>query len=230
MYFGTEAGLAKFDGRRTQTLSINGLEGRRVLALQSDNSGVLWIGTEAGAARFVDGLFEVITELSGHSITSIAAVEPSRVLMTTEQGNIFECRVDADGTRHTTPLFNQPLESADREHPGPLAFTSVATLNNQVLAGSLSRGVLTITDGLGREREGGPSAFFVRALDVDPNGKLWVGTRVKKDEPGLLIGSRPTDLARNETPTGTRRGQRAPFGRHSRVPVSPTGSTAQAAF
>lgn len=203
MYFGTEAGLAKFDGRRTQTLSINGLEGRRVLALQSDGSGVLWIGTDGGAARLVDGRFDVITELSGNSITSIGAVEPGRALLTTEQGNVFECRVDADGTRHTTPLLNQPLESADREHPGPLGLTSVTIVNNQVLVGSLSRGLLTITDGLGRERESGPAAFFVRALEFDSNGKLWVGTRVKRDEPGLLVGSRPGDLARNETPTGT---------------------------
>ncbi|HUS09671.1 MAG TPA: two-component regulator propeller domain-containing protein, partial [Pyrinomonadaceae bacterium] len=137
MWFGTEAGLAKFDGRRTQTMSINDLAGRRVLALQSDQSGVLWIGTEAGAARLVDGRFEVITELSDYSITNIVAAEAGRVLMTTEQGNIFECRVEADSSRHTTPLFNQPMESADREHPGPLAFTSLALLNNQVLAGSL---------------------------------------------------------------------------------------------
>jgi len=203
MWFGTEAGLAKFDGRRTQTMSIDELGGRRVTALRSDPSGVLWIGTEAGAARLVDGRFEVITELKDYSITDILAAEAGRVLLTTEQGNIFECRVEADGSRHTTPLFNQPLESADREHPGPLAFTGVALLNDQVLAGSLSRGLLTIIDGMGRERENGPTAFFIRALEVDANGKLWVGERVRKNEPGLLTGSRAADLLRNETPTGT---------------------------
>ncbi|MGH9929898.1 MAG: ligand-binding sensor domain-containing protein, partial [Pyrinomonadaceae bacterium] len=86
---------------------------------------------------------------------------------------------------------------------GPLAITSVALLNNQVMAGSLSRGLLTITDGLARERETGPSAFFVRALTVNESGKLWVGIRVRKDEPGLLTGKGPADLVRNETPTGT---------------------------
>ena len=30
MWFGTEAGLAKFDGRRTQTMTISGLQGGRV--------------------------------------------------------------------------------------------------------------------------------------------------------------------------------------------------------
>src|SRR5204863_4585193 len=61
----------------------------------------------------------------------------------------------------------------------------------------------TIIDGLARERETGPSAFFVRALAVDESGKLWVGTRVRKGEPGLLTGRSAADLVRNETPTGT---------------------------
>ena len=202
MWFGTEAGLARFDGRRTQTMIIPDLPGK-ILALESDQAGGLWIGTDAGAARLIDGHFELISEIAGNSITSIVAPEAGRVLLTTERGNIFECHLEADGSRHTKPLLNQPLESADREHPGPLALTSVALLNNQVLVGSLSRGLLTIIDGLARERETGPAAFFVRALAVDESGKLWVGTRVRKDEPGLLTGRSAADLVRNETPTGT---------------------------
>jgi signal transduction histidine kinase/ligand-binding sensor domain-containing protein len=202
MWFGTEAGLAKFDGRRTQTVSVPDLSGR-ILALQSDQAGGLWIGTDAGAARLIDGRFEVISEIAGNAIASILAPEAGRVLLTTERGNVFECRLEADGSRHTTPLLTQPLESADREHPGPLAITSVALLNNHVLAGSMSRGLLTIADGLARERESGPAAFFIRALSVAESGKLWVGMRVRKDEPGLLTGSSPADLTRNETPTGT---------------------------
>jgi signal transduction histidine kinase/ligand-binding sensor domain-containing protein len=202
MWFGTEAGLAKFDGRRTQTVTIPDLS-PKILALQSDQWGGLWVGTETGAARLFDGRFEVISEIAGNSITSILTPEPGRVLLTTERGNIFECRLEANGQRHTAPLLNQPLESADREHPGPLAFTSLALLNNQVMAGSMSRGLLTIIDGMARERETGPSAFFVRALAVDESGKLWVGTRVRKGEPGLLTGRSAADLVRNENPTGT---------------------------
>ena len=201
MWFGTEAGLAKFDGRRTQTINIPELS-NRILALQSDQARALWVGTETGAARLVDGRFELISEVAGNSITSIATPESGRVLLTTERGNIFECRVETNGLRHTAPLLNQPLESADREHPGPLAFTSVTLFNNQVVAGSLSRGLLTIVDGMARERETGPSAFFVRAVAVDEGGKLWVGTRVRKGEPGLLTGRSPAQLVRDQNPTG----------------------------
>ncbi|HUQ34064.1 MAG TPA: two-component regulator propeller domain-containing protein, partial [Pyrinomonadaceae bacterium] len=49
MWFGTDAGLAKYDGRRTQAVAIEGLTSKRILALRLDADGALWIGTEAGA-------------------------------------------------------------------------------------------------------------------------------------------------------------------------------------
>src|ERR1043165_9077199 len=52
MWFGTETGLARFDGRRTQTINDLALPTGRILALQTDEVGALWIGTEAGAVRF----------------------------------------------------------------------------------------------------------------------------------------------------------------------------------
>jgi signal transduction histidine kinase len=203
MWFGTEAGLAKFDGRRIQTTTESGLPAGRILALQSDQDGALWIGTEKGAARMLYGRFEVISEVGNSAITTIITPERGRVLMATEQGNVFECRVEPDGSRHTQALLTQALESADREHPGPLPLTSLLIVDDKLFAGSLSRGVLAIQDGLAREMEIRSSAFFVRALEVDENGKLWVGTRVRKDEPGLLTGSAFSDLTRNESATGT---------------------------
>src|SRR4026208_2570686 len=57
MWFGTETGLAKFDGRRTQTINDPALPAGRILALQTDKNGAMWIGTDAGAVRFHGGEF-----------------------------------------------------------------------------------------------------------------------------------------------------------------------------
>jgi signal transduction histidine kinase len=203
MWFGTEAGLAKFDGRRTQTIVISGLPPGRILALESDQAGALWIGTETGAARMLWGRFDLIKETAGQSVTAIIAPERDRVLMTTEQGNVFESRVQADGSVQTTSLLTQPLQSADREHVGPLALTSLMLVDGKLYVGSLSRGVLAIEDGMAREIETHPTVYFVRALNRDPRGKLWLGARVKKDEPGLVTGPDFSNLARNESATGT---------------------------
>ena len=202
MWFGTDAGLAKFDGRRTQTMAISGLSPGRILALQSDQQGGLWVGTETGAARMLWGRFDLISETVGQAVSAIIAPEPGRVILATEQGNIYESSVGPDGAIKSKPLLTQPLESADREHPGPLVLTSLTVVNKKLFAGSLSRGVLAIEDGLAREVEMHPAVYFVRALEEGGNDKLWAGARVKKDEPGLLTGASFTSLARNETPTG----------------------------
>jgi signal transduction histidine kinase len=203
MWFGTEGGLAKFDGRRTQTTIIPGLSGSRILALESDQHGGIWVGTDAGAARMLWGRFDVARETVGQTITIIIAPDPDRVLMATEQGNVYESRIAQDGSFQTRSLLNQPLQSADREQPGPLAITSLAVIHEKLYAGTLSRGVISIEDGMAREIELRPAVYFVRAIGSDASGKLWLGARVKKDEPGLLTGAELPVLARNDTPTGT---------------------------
>lgn len=202
MWFGTDAGLAKFDGRRTQTILITGLAPGRILALQSDDSGALWVGTETGAARMMWGRFDIVKEAEGQAVDAIIAPEHGRVVMATEQGNVYESRTEQDGSFQTKSLLTQPLQSADREHVGPLVLTSLVIADNKLYAGSLSRGVLAIEDGLAREIETHPAMFFVRALEADNNGKLWIGARVKKDDPGLVTGASFANLSRNETATG----------------------------
>src|SRR5215213_295207 len=49
MWFGTDNGLARFDGRRIQNFSLGGSEADRVLALRTSASGELWVGTRHGA-------------------------------------------------------------------------------------------------------------------------------------------------------------------------------------
>src|SRR5436309_3781038 len=62
MWFATDGGLAKYDGRRTQAVIADGLPPGRVLALKTDEDGALWIATDNGAARFANGKFDLIKE------------------------------------------------------------------------------------------------------------------------------------------------------------------------
>jgi signal transduction histidine kinase/ligand-binding sensor domain-containing protein len=222
MWFGTEAGLAKFDGRRTQTINDPALPAGRVLALQTDSDGGLWIGTEAGASRYTSNGFELVKETSGQTVSCIISPEPRRVIISTEQGQIFESRVlivnttavasgiaesqeRSTGTREvidTKSLLRQPLESVDHDHPGPLVITSLSWANNRLFAGTLSRGVVEILDGGAKDPQMRPIAYFVNALALDSSGKLWVGARSKKEEPGALSGELPSELNRSDAATG----------------------------
>src|SRR5260370_27593400 len=46
MWFGTDGGLAKYDGRRTQKIVTQGLPPGQVRALNCDPGGGMWIGTD----------------------------------------------------------------------------------------------------------------------------------------------------------------------------------------
>lgn len=220
MWFGTETGLAKFDGRRTQTINNPALPRGRILALQTDKDGAMWIGTEAGATRFNAGEFTKINETSGQTITAIITDQSGLAFMTTEQGRLFESRVrvvtttvpsriaeseTTTATRtvvDTRELLNQPLEVTNRDQTGLLPITSVTRANNRLFVGTLGRGVLEIANGVAKETPGRPAAYFVNALERDKDGKLWAGARARKEEPGALSGSEPPSLRRLEAATG----------------------------
>ena len=202
MWFGTEGGLAKFDGRRTQVIKDPSLPGTRVLSLRTDEGGTLWVGTDSGAARIVGSRIDNIAETSGNAISAILIADPGRILLATEQGKIFECRTKQDGGIQTRSLLPSPLESADRESPGPLVLTGLTTVDGKLLLGSLSRGVLTLENGNVSEMQPRPAGSFVRAVVADDDGTLWVGARSRRDEPGLFRGENG-NLKRNEARTGT---------------------------
>jgi signal transduction histidine kinase/streptogramin lyase len=188
MWFGTDGGLAKYDGRRTQAIVGGGLTRGRVLALKFDAEGALWIGTEDGATRLVGGEFRQIKETVGHGVTAIITPERGRALMTSDQGVIFDCRIQGDGTPTTRQIPNQPLASADSDHPGALSLTSLAYAGGTLLAGTLSRGMLTVE----RDRperitevQSRPRLYFINALEADADGRVWFGAKARGDDSGL---------------------------------------------
>jgi ligand-binding sensor domain-containing protein len=195
MWFGTETGLAKFDGRRTQTM----LPGVRILTLQTDKNGAMWIGTDAGAVRYSGGEFSKVNETSGQTITAIASDPSGSVYMSSDQGRLYQTKTGSGSARE---LLNQPLESSDRDHPGKLPITSLNVSNGRIFIGTLSRGVLEVANGAVRESQMKPVAFFVNALERDHEGKLWIGARARKEDPGLLSGNELPNLKRLEAPTG----------------------------
>src|SRR6185295_12810664 len=166
--------------------------------------------------RFHDGQFLKANQTSGEPITAITSDPSGAVVMTSEQGRVYESRArivvtttgsgitDNETTTvsrtviDTRALLNQPLESSDRDHPGRLPITSISDANGRIFVGTLSRGVLEIANGVAKESQMRPPVFFVNALERDRDGNLWVGARAKKEEPGALSGAEPSELKRHE--------------------------------
>src|ERR1041385_7818189 len=117
LWFATDGGLAKYDGRRTQAITSGQLPQGRVLALKVDDAGLLWIGTENGAARYANGSYKSITETEGRIVTAIITPQKNRALMATENGVIFDCQSKDDNGLVVRLTPEQPLQSADKDHP-----------------------------------------------------------------------------------------------------------------
>ena len=198
MWFGTEGGLARFDGRRTQVIKDPILPGSRVLALQTDAHGALWVGTDDGAARMFEGQWQELKETADNGISAIL-IQKDRALLASEQGTVFACDLNS---LSTTRLLSEQLQSSDREQPGPLIITSLTTSGEKVLAGSLSRGILSIEHSNATEVRYRQNPFFIRALAIDSKGSLWAGVRSRREEPGLLFGS-VDSLEKKDAGTGT---------------------------
>ncbi len=191
MWFGTDGGLAKYDGRRVQAVNAVGLPQGRVLVLKLDADGALWVGTEAGATVLVGGEFRPVLETAGQVITAIAIRERGRVVLASEQGLIYDCRME--GTRpvvvHTIP--DEPLMSAAVDKPGRLNLTSLAFVGDTLYAGTRSRGVLSITGAEVTEITTKPRAYFVEAMLADGRGHLWFGAKARGDDSGLYEAADP---------------------------------------
>ncbi len=202
MWFGTEAGLARFDGRRMQTINDAQMPQGRVLSLLTDANGALWVGTDNGAARILNGRVDAVKELQGQTINAIIEPENGRLLMASEQGMVYECRTNSSAFQ-IKQLLAKPLESADKDKPGALPLTSLTIANNKLLVGSLSRGLLAIENNSATEMQARRPAFFVRALATDARGQLWVGTRSRKDQQALHSEDGFSEMASAGTVTGT---------------------------
>ncbi|HEX8160391.1 MAG TPA: two-component regulator propeller domain-containing protein [Pyrinomonadaceae bacterium] len=200
LWFGTDNGLARYDGRRTQTVAVEGLAQGRVNALKFDESGALWIGTEDGAAVTRDGAWRALEETRGKSVTAIISQGRGRALMTTSAGQLYSCAVNLDGTVGVRAFPEQPLKSADADKPGALRLTSLAQGRGGVVyVGTHSRGLLAFDGERAREVLSRPRPFFVEALDADAGGRLLVGARARGADGGLYAGAEP--LPENEAAT-----------------------------
>ncbi len=73
MWFGTDNGLARFDGRRIQNFSLGEADANRIQVLKTSDTGELWIGTRAGAFVYSDNGFQPIENAKNISITAILA-------------------------------------------------------------------------------------------------------------------------------------------------------------
>lgn len=204
MWFGTDNGLVRYDGRNVEPIAgETALPSRRILALKLDARGWLWIGTEAGAARWLGGRMEVWEETRGRAVTGIAVSVSGEVAMVTARGEIISFREQSDGQPRSEsagrliaarigpnshPILNQANDV--------LPLTSIAAGENGWFIGSGGRSVLVNQGGEVREATSRPPRpYFLTSVFAD-EGRVWLGEQGNRQTGGLwwLKGDAPMRL------------------------------------
>lgn len=175
LWFGTDKGLARYDGRRVQTVSAGNLSNLKIFTLQTNNDSTLWIGTEQGAFIFENNSYLQIQETSERSVNSIL-VDADGVYLSTNGGAIFLCTKTAESSWQIKKIL-------DEQFP----ITHLSKDGENLIASTLSRGLLLIEKDSVREISTVPRPFFVNILAKDKNGKLWLGTQTRGTESGLYF-------------------------------------------
>jgi ligand-binding sensor domain-containing protein len=206
MWFGTDAGLARYDGRRTQTVTGEGMAGRKVYALRSAPDGAIWVGTDDGAfvRASANEPFRLVAETKGRRVTAIAAPEEGRALLATAEGYVFECRRGWGGSFAASTLAGPLTTAAGKGQP--LELTSIVVVGDTVIFGTRGRGLMTVgADGRAVELLTRPRAFFIEAAETGAAGSLVFGVQTSEADSGLYRAE-DSKLARPEKLTGAATG------------------------
>jgi len=192
MWFGTDNGLARFDGRRVQTFTPGGAGTERTLALKTADDGKLWIGTQAGAFVYSENRFFPVGGTSDVGITSIVA--DKEIHLGTDAGLVLRVTKDEVGAFTATPVFSDALKADDGS---ALSIRALIAHDGKTLAATPGRGVFEIKDGRASELPGSPRPIFVNSLARSDDQALWFGTSAAKGISGVFqsTGSRVTRIA-----------------------------------
>ena len=210
LWFGTDNGLVRYDGRRTQLVTgegANALPSPRIRALKLDAAGGLWIGTDGGAARLFNGQLELIAATQGRAVRGIAEAPGREITVVTERGEILHFATaggsdekaikrsspyaDPDFGKVVTRKFDAASHwqlstgTAGETRPTELTAIAFSEKSGEWWIGSHSRGALVNKGGDVREAMlRNPRPYFVESVFAAGH-RVWIGAQAGKQGSGL---------------------------------------------
>ena len=198
MWFGTDNGLARFDGRRIQNFLPGGSDSNRILSLQAAPNGELWVGTQSGAFVYLSNQFQRVEGVPDAGITAILVASEESYLGT-DSGLVLRLLKRADGTIAAEPVLRQPMSNKDG---APVTITKLLKVDNQLLTATSGSGVFAIVDGHADEFVTSPSVLAVNSILRGDTGQLWFASNAARGASGVYELSRDSRAVRVAASTG----------------------------
>ncbi|MGE0132895.1 MAG: two-component regulator propeller domain-containing protein [Blastocatellales bacterium] len=199
LWFGTDNGLVRYDGRNVEAAPNEAaLPSRKILALKLDTRGNLWIGTDAGAAMLREGRIEVLPETRNRAVSGIASSPSGEVAVVTANGEIIRYQEQAEGEYrsesaaknrlvatkldpNTHPLLKSPNQSNATLPLAAITFTSAGDW----LIGSSGRGLMINRANDLREASiKPPRPYFISSI-YDDGERVWLAEQAGSRAGGL---------------------------------------------
>ena len=198
MWFGTDNGLARFDGRRIQKFSLGESETNGVLALKTSSIGELWVGTRAGAFVYSGNRFKTVARTENLGITAILLSH--EVFLGTDSGTVLQVSSDPDGTFSSNAILADPIRTSDE---APARITGLIERSGELFASTDGRGVFRIHDRRVDELPIRLRNSVVNAMASEPSDEsaFWIGTDAPKSVSGIFVYNGEDTPARIAAPT-----------------------------
>jgi signal transduction histidine kinase/ligand-binding sensor domain-containing protein len=174
-WFGTENGLAKFDGRRVQTIPLEQVT--QVFSLEAGRDGTLFVGTNNGVFRLQDGKFLSIENTRGKQINAIYSAE--KTFFATQNGELLA-------------LENNSASSLLKLD---IPITSVAVNGGKIYFGTEGRGLFELKNNEAKEFKLSFRPYFINDLAFDKSATLWLGSRIKSANTNLFRFLRDSEFS-----------------------------------
>jgi len=191
MWFGTDNGLARFDGRRIQNFSLGSDDSDRILVLKTSNAGELWIGTRAGAFVYSDNKFNAVENTQTVGITAILL--GTELYLGADDGFVMRVGRTESGAPFAERILAEPIRESGSN---PLAITGIVEVDGKLLVATSGRGAFVLNDLNVNEFPSSPRPLFINSLITDQSGKLWLGTDAAKNASGVYAESDRSRLAK----------------------------------
>jgi signal transduction histidine kinase/ligand-binding sensor domain-containing protein len=202
MWFGTDAGLAKFDGRRIETVSFGDSVPLKIFALEVGEDGTLWIGTQKGPWRFANGRLEKIVDALGPGSEDSAAgfdnapvnaiVPGDPTVMASSEGYFFTVPLDPKQPPSSPFIYSNPA--------GKYPFKGIAKTRGELVIGTYGGGIASFSNGTDVSFTGSPA--LINTLARDEAGKTWIGADSAGGASGLYVLRENNETTRLESNTG----------------------------
>ncbi|HUR96972.1 MAG TPA: two-component regulator propeller domain-containing protein [Pyrinomonadaceae bacterium] len=196
MWFGTDNGLARFDGRHVQTFSPGGPDSNGVLTLSVIESGELWIGTRAGAFVYTDNRFQPVAGTQDYGITKFLDVG-EELILGTDAGLVLKCGRDDAGALIAQSAFRDPMEASDGS---VVSITGLILYDGRIIASTSGRGLFELFDDL-VEPPIKSRMPLVHAIAQASDKSVWLGTAAPKGASGVYLANGSTPPVKIAAPT-----------------------------